>query len=53
MKSHIRVEGSALRQGATDELSPFDDISVERLRKAGAIIVGTNTMMGAGANLTA
>src|SRR6201999_927636 len=27
------------------------DISVERLRAAGAIIVGTNTMMGAGADL--
>jgi Asp-tRNA(Asn)/Glu-tRNA(Gln) amidotransferase A subunit family amidase len=52
VKSHIRVEGLHFRQGTTDELSPFDDISVERLRKAGAIIVGTNTMMGAGANLT-
>lgn len=51
VKSHIRVEGLHLRQGAQDELSDFDDIAVERLRRAGAIIVGTNTMMGAGANL--
>ncbi|MCW2527824.1 MAG: putative amidase protein, partial [Pseudonocardiales bacterium] len=52
VKSHIRVNGLHFRQGATDEISTFDDISVERLRRAGAIIVGTNTMMGAGANLT-
>jgi len=52
VKSHIRVEGMHLRQGTTDELSDVDDIAVERLRRAGAIIVGTNTMMGAGANLT-
>jgi len=52
VKSHIRVEGLHFRQGTTDELSDFDDPAVERLRRAGAIIVGTNTMMGAGANLT-
>lgn len=51
VKSHIRVAGLRFRQGATDELSDVDDIAVERLRKAGAIVVGTNTMMGAGANL--
>ncbi|MCW2621490.1 MAG: putative amidase protein [Frankiales bacterium] len=52
VKSHIRVAGLRFVQGTTDEVSDVDDISVERLRKAGAIIVGTNTMMGAGANLT-
>jgi amidase/aspartyl-tRNA(Asn)/glutamyl-tRNA(Gln) amidotransferase subunit A len=52
VKSHIRVEGLHFRQGIEDVVSTFDDISVERLRKAGAVIVGTNTMMGAGANLT-
>ncbi len=51
VKSHIRVEGLRFVQGVEDSVSPFDDISVERLRAAGAIIVGTNTMMGAGANL--
>ncbi|GAA1970581.1 amidase [Nocardioides panacihumi] len=51
VKSHIRVAGLHFRQGAADEVSDVDDIAVERLRKAGAIVVGTNTMMGAGANL--
>ncbi len=52
VKSHIRVAGLRFVQGVEDTVSPFDDISVERLRAAGAIIVGTNTMMGAGANLS-
>jgi amidase/aspartyl-tRNA(Asn)/glutamyl-tRNA(Gln) amidotransferase subunit A len=52
VKSHIRVEGLRFVQGVEDSVSPYDDITVERLRAAGAIIVGTNTMMGAGANLT-
>jgi aspartyl-tRNA(Asn)/glutamyl-tRNA(Gln) amidotransferase subunit A len=52
VKSHIRVQGLRFVQGTEDAVSPFDDISVERLRAAGAIIVGTNTMMGAGANLS-
>ena len=51
VKSHIRVRGLRFAQGAENAVSPFDDICVERLRAAGAIIVGTNTMMGAGANL--
>ncbi|WP_268761698.1 amidase family protein, partial [Frankia sp. AvcI1] len=52
VKSHIRVEGLRYVQPGTDVVSSFDDICVERLRRAGAIIVGTNTMMGAGADLT-
>ena len=51
VKSHIRVRGLRFVQGTENEVSPFDDITVERLRAAGAIIVGTNTMMGAGANM--
>ena len=49
VKSHIRVEGLLHTQFAQSVVSPFDDVSVERLRGAGAVIVGTNTMMGAGA----
>jgi Asp-tRNA(Asn)/Glu-tRNA(Gln) amidotransferase A subunit family amidase len=48
VKSHIRVKGFQHTHGTVTRASPFDDISVERLRSAGAIIVGTNTMMGAG-----
>jgi Asp-tRNA(Asn)/Glu-tRNA(Gln) amidotransferase A subunit family amidase len=48
VKSHIRVEGFELAFGPNKERSTFDDISVERLRAAGAVVVGTNTMMGAG-----
>ncbi|MCU1345053.1 MAG: putative amidase protein, partial [Acidimicrobiia bacterium] len=49
VKSHIRVEGLRLTAGPQGGgVSPDDDISVARLREAGAIIVGTNTMLGAG-----
>lgn len=48
VKSHIRVEGYLHSMGRTSERSRFDDLSVERLRKAGAIVFGTNRMMGAG-----
>ena len=48
MKSHIRVAGLDLTTAAGKVESTFDDICVERMRAAGAIIVGTNTMMGAG-----
>lgn len=48
VKSHIRVEGMTLTMGPVSTVSRFDDICVERLRSAGAVIVGTNTMMGAG-----
>jgi Asp-tRNA(Asn)/Glu-tRNA(Gln) amidotransferase A subunit family amidase len=51
VKSHIHVEGLRYVQGTENDVSTFDDICVERMRAAGAIIVGTNTMMGAGANL--
>lgn len=48
VKSHIRVEGFELTSPHGGVISLFDDICVERMRNAGAIIVGTNTMMGAG-----
>jgi len=48
VKSHIRVEGYLHSMGRTSERSRFDDLSVERLRQAGAIVFGTNRMMGAG-----
>jgi Asp-tRNA(Asn)/Glu-tRNA(Gln) amidotransferase A subunit family amidase len=55
VKSHIRVKGFGVLDrnrdgtpGTRMVTSLFDDICVERLRGAGAVIVGTNTMMGAG-----
>jgi amidase/aspartyl-tRNA(Asn)/glutamyl-tRNA(Gln) amidotransferase subunit A len=52
VKANMRVEGlpyTILRSGRPPQpASHFDDIAVERLRAAGAIVVGTNTMMGAG-----
>ncbi|MCU1346711.1 MAG: putative amidase protein [Acidimicrobiia bacterium] len=48
VKSHIRVKGLELSTQLGPVTSTFDDICVERMRAAGAIIVGTNTMMGAG-----
>lgn len=48
VKSHIRVAGLGLTTAEGTVVSAFDDICVERMRAAGAVIVGTNTMMGAG-----
>lgn len=48
VKSHIRVQGFRCGGLRGNPISPFDDICVERLRQAGAIVVGTNRMMGAG-----
>jgi len=56
VKSHIRVRGLTLSGASAaappgappTEPSRWDDICVERMRNAGAIIAGTNTMMGAG-----
>jgi Asp-tRNA(Asn)/Glu-tRNA(Gln) amidotransferase A subunit family amidase len=52
VKANMRVEGlphAVLRSGRPPQpASRFDDIIVERLRTAGAIVVGTNTMMGTG-----
>lgn len=52
VKANMRVEGlpyTILRSGQPPQpAARFDDIVVERLRAAGAIVFGTNTMMGAG-----
>jgi Asp-tRNA(Asn)/Glu-tRNA(Gln) amidotransferase A subunit family amidase len=48
VKSHISVAGLELTTATGKVESTFDDICVERMRAAGAIIVGTSTMMGAG-----
>ena len=52
VKSHIRVKGVPYHALSHDKRGPepsrFDDILVERLRSSGAVIVGSNTMMGAG-----
>ncbi|MSX93548.1 MAG: amidase, partial [Actinobacteria bacterium] len=44
VKSHIRVEGLGVTGATGSTVSKWDDLCVERLRAAGAIIVGTNTM---------
>jgi len=45
------VAGLPLRRlsGGGDRVAADDDLGIERLRAAGAVIVGTNTMMGTGA----
>jgi amidase/aspartyl-tRNA(Asn)/glutamyl-tRNA(Gln) amidotransferase subunit A len=48
VKSHIRVQGMQYIQGPFVSTARQDDISVERLRQAGAVVFGTNTMMCAG-----
>jgi Asp-tRNA(Asn)/Glu-tRNA(Gln) amidotransferase A subunit family amidase len=51
IKDHISVEGLPYFDMATQRhvpVAPRDDIQVERLRAAGAVIVGTNTEMGSG-----
>jgi aspartyl-tRNA(Asn)/glutamyl-tRNA(Gln) amidotransferase subunit A len=49
VKEHIAVAGlPVLMLGGSgpDRTARFDDLGIARLREAGAIIVGTNTMMG-------
>jgi aspartyl-tRNA(Asn)/glutamyl-tRNA(Gln) amidotransferase subunit A len=47
VKEHIAVAGMPiLILGVGDKTARFDDVGVSRLRQAGAVIVGTNTMMG-------
>ncbi|MBU3992951.1 MAG: amidase [Alphaproteobacteria bacterium] len=50
IKDHIPVKGMREHQigPALAERSPWDHFGVERLRKAGAVIFGTNSMLGAG-----
>ena len=49
IKEHIAVEGLPQTGPEVDgTIARWDDLSVERLRQAGAIIVGTNTMIGTG-----
>lgn len=54
VKDHIPVAGMPIHvmAAAANEQSPAiatnDHFGIERLRKAGAILIGTNTMMGAG-----
>jgi aspartyl-tRNA(Asn)/glutamyl-tRNA(Gln) amidotransferase subunit A len=47
VKEHISVAGlPVLVLGIGEKKARFDDLGVARLREAGAVIVGTNTMMG-------
>lgn len=50
VKEQVAVQGMPLLTARGDPTGPArdDDLAVERLRKAGAIIVGTNTMMWSG-----
>jgi Asp-tRNA(Asn)/Glu-tRNA(Gln) amidotransferase A subunit family amidase len=56
VKEHIAVAGMprmglGFMGGGGSGVAPRDDFGIERLRHAGAILVGTNTMMGSGASL--
>jgi aspartyl-tRNA(Asn)/glutamyl-tRNA(Gln) amidotransferase subunit A len=49
VKEHIAVAGMpiiAMMAAATESPAAYDDLGIARLREAGAVIVGTNTMMG-------
>lgn len=47
VKEHVAVAGlPVLVPGVGDKRARFDDLGVARLREAGAVIVGTNAMMG-------
>jgi amidase/aspartyl-tRNA(Asn)/glutamyl-tRNA(Gln) amidotransferase subunit A len=48
VKEHIAVAGMPVMslRGSGDPIAKQDDLGVARLRAAGAILVGTNTMMG-------
>jgi Asp-tRNA(Asn)/Glu-tRNA(Gln) amidotransferase A subunit family amidase len=51
IKDHLAVKGLPYFEMSTQRHMPEakrDDIQVERLRRAGAVIVGTNTEMGSG-----
>src|SRR5215470_12054969 len=48
VKEHIAVAGMPRMALGRGSVAAHDDFGVERLRNAGAIIVGTNTMMGSG-----
>ncbi|HEY2331634.1 MAG TPA: amidase [Acidimicrobiales bacterium] len=53
VKGHIFVKGWPTFDMGSSRPIPeawHDDVQVERLRAAGAIVVGTNTLMGSGAN---
>jgi aspartyl-tRNA(Asn)/glutamyl-tRNA(Gln) amidotransferase subunit A len=50
VKEHVAVAGLPVRRfsGGGDRIASHDDLGIERLRAAGSVIVGTNTMMGTG-----
>lgn len=55
VKGHIFVEGlPTFDMGTLSDIpaAPRDDVQVERLRAAGAVIIGTNTLMGSGADVS-
>jgi aspartyl-tRNA(Asn)/glutamyl-tRNA(Gln) amidotransferase subunit A len=52
VKSHIDVAGLPKATPAGTVTATHDHLAVERLRGAGAVIVGHNTMMGSGADLS-
>ncbi|MFA5493662.1 MAG: amidase [Porticoccaceae bacterium] len=55
VKDHIAIKGlPKFDMGLLRHIdkAPWDDVQVERLRKAGAILFGTNTEMGSGSDVT-
>ena len=52
VKSHVDVAGLPKVTPTETVIATHDHLAVERLRATGAVIVGHNTMMGSGADLT-
>ncbi len=55
VKGHIFIKGlPSFDMGSLTNIAaaPRDDVQVERLRAAGAILLGTNTLMGSGADVS-
>jgi aspartyl-tRNA(Asn)/glutamyl-tRNA(Gln) amidotransferase subunit A len=54
VKEHIAVAGLPVMDlNMTKHVANADDIGVERLRRAGAVVFGTNTMLGSGVGVNA
>jgi aspartyl-tRNA(Asn)/glutamyl-tRNA(Gln) amidotransferase subunit A len=52
VKDHLQIKGApyySMNVHRRLDAAPWDDVQVERLRNAGAVIFGGNTMMGSGA----
>src|SRR4029077_19112126 len=49
VKAHISMKGMKFWWGGRHGVARVDDLGVERVRKAGAMLIGTNTLIGSSA----